>query len=165
MKKRWTSNIKYFLIALLILVLGYFFGFIILMTIGLIILLMTIIFLIVFLFNKSLIFFLNKKVRLFIAMFFSLAISYGAFLIFWRFIKNIGNLKITFMVSWVIITLLFSVLWNVLVVRRRVIKTNNVFDYKGGTRLGIQINDVIFMLLIPTLFTIVLFVLKGLFIF
>lgn len=159
-KKNWTKNIKYFLIAVIILIFGYFFGIIILVIIALIIILMTILFLISLFFNKSLSFFLNKKVRLFITMFFSLAISYGFIMLFWKSINKIANQNIKITVIWAITAFIFGSLWNMFIIKKRVKYSKGVFDYKEP-RVGLQVKDIIFMILIPVIFTISFIIIKG----
>jgi len=163
-KRSWTSNIKYFLLAIIILVLGYFFGIIILGIIGVIILLMSLLFLISFIFNKSLDVLFNRKVRLFLTMFFSLAIPYGFILLFFNSIDKISNINIKITVIWFITAFFFGSLWNILVVRKRVSYKNKVFDYKEP-RKGLQLKDLIFMIVIPTIFTVTFSIVKGLLIF
>jgi len=161
-KNKWTRNIKYFLIAIIILVFGYFFGIIILGIIALIIVLMSVLFLISLLFNKSLDFFLNKKVRLFITMFFSLAISYGFIMLFWKSIDSILNIILKISVIWAITAFIFGSLWNIFVIRKRVVYKNKVFDYKEkDLKIGIQFKDIIFMILIPLIFSLTFSILKG----
>jgi hypothetical protein len=161
-KNKWTRNIKYFLIAIIILVFGYFFGIIILGIIALIIVLMSVLFLISLLFNKSLDFFLNKKVRLFITMFFSLAISYGFIRLFWKSIDSILNIILKISVIWAITAFIFGSLWNIFVIRKRVVYKNKVFDYKEkDLKIGIQFKDIFFMILIPLIFSLTFSILKG----
>lgn len=164
MKKKWTSNIKYFLLAIIILVLGYFFGIIILGIIAIIILLMSLLFVISFVFNKSLDVLFNRKVRLFITMFFSIGVSYGFILLFWKSIDKIVNINIKITVIWAISAFFFGTLWNLFIIRKRVSYKNKVFDYKEP-RKGIQLKDLIFMILIPAIFTIAFSVFKGFIIF
>jgi hypothetical protein len=161
-KNKWTRNIKYFLIAIIILVFGYFFGIIILGIIALIIVLMSVLFLISLLFNKSLDFFLNKKVRLFITMFFSLAISYGFIMLFWKSIDSILNVVLKISVIWAITAFIFGSLWNIFVIRKRVVYKNKVFDYKEkDLKIGIQFKDIFFMIIIPLIFSLTFSILKG----
>jgi hypothetical protein len=161
-KNKWTRNIKYFLIAIIILVFGYFFGIIILGIIALIIVLMSVLFLISLLFNKSLDFFLNKKVRLFITMFFSLAISYGFIMLFWKSIDSILNVVLKISVIWAITAFIFGTLWNIFIIRKRVVYKNKVFDYKEkDLKIGIQFKDIFFMIIIPLIFSLTFSILKG----
>jgi hypothetical protein len=159
-KRNWTQNIKYFLIAIIILVFGYFFGIIILSIIAIIIVLMTILFLISLIFNKSISILFNRKVRLFITMLFSLAISYGFIMLFWKSINKIANQNLKIMVIWAITAFIFGTLWNMFIIRKRVKYFKGVFDY-SEPRVGIQVKDIIFMILIPVIFTISFIILKG----
>ncbi len=163
-KRSWTGNIKYFLLAIIVLVFGYFFGIIILAIIALIVVLMSLLFLISLIFSKSLDFFLNRKVKLFITMFFSLGVSYGVLMLFWKSIMKISSFNLKITVIWAISAFIFGSLWNILIVRRRVTYKNKVFDYKEP-RAGIQTKEVVFMILIPVIFTISLSIVKGLIFF
>jgi hypothetical protein len=162
--KRWTSNIKYFLIAIIILILGYFFGIIILAIIAIIILLMSVLFLFSLIFNKSVSFFFNKRVRLFLKMFFSLFVSYGFVILFYNLVDKITNQVLKISVIWAITAIVFGTLWNLLVIKRRVSYKNKVFDY-SEPRVGIQLKDLLFMIIIPVIFTIAFSILKGIIIF
>jgi hypothetical protein len=163
-KRNWTQNIKYFLIAIIILIFGYFFGIIILSIIAIIIVLMTILFLISLIFNKSISILFNRKVRLFITMLFSLAISYGFIMLFWKSINKIANQNLKIMVIWAITAFIFGTLWNMFIIRKRVKYFKGVFDY-SEPRVGIQVKDIIFMILIPVIFTISFIILKGIIVF
>lgn len=156
----WTKNIKYFIIAIIILIFGYFFGIIILAIIAIIILLMSILFLISLFFHKSIDFFLNKRVRLFITTFFSLGIIYGLLILFWKSIDKISNLSLKIIVIFTITALLFGILWNLFIIRKRVTYKNKVIDY-SEPRIGAQFKDIIFITLISTIFTIFFLILKG----
>lgn len=159
-KRNWLTNLKYFLIAIIILIFGYFFGIIILGIIALIIVLISILFLLSLIFNKSIDFFLNKKVKLFITMLFSLGISYGFLMLFWKTLMKISNINTKIIVIWAITTFIFGSLWNMFVIRKRVKKVNNIFDYKE-TKIGIQLKDIFFMIIIPTIFIFTLLLYKG----
>ncbi len=160
MKNNWTRNIKYFIIAIIILILGYFFGIIILGIIAIIILLMSILFVISLIFHKSVDLFLNKKIKLFIKMFFSLVVSYGFILIFWNFINKVKSTNIKIMLIWAITSFIFGSLWNILVIKKKVSYKNKVFDYIEE-KSGLNIRDILFMIIIPVIFTIFLSILKG----
>ncbi len=160
MKGNWTRNIKYFILAIIILIFGYFFGIIILAIIAIIILLMSLLFLISLFFHKSISFFFNKRVRLFITMFFSLGVSYGFIILFWKSINSIANINLKITVIWAITAFIFGSLWNLFIVRKRVSYKNKVFDYTEP-RTGIQLKDLLFMLFISVIFTIFVSILKN----
>lgn len=163
-KRSFLSNIKYFIIAVIILVLGYFFGIIILAIIAIIILLMSILFILSLIFHKSIDFFLNKRVRLFLTMLFSLGLTYGILKIFWNLILKIENINIIVILIWTITALIFGTFWNLFIIRKRISYKNKVIDY-SEPKIGVQVKDIIFITLISTIFTITISILNNLIVF
>jgi len=156
-KKNILSKFKYLIIAIIILVLGYFFGIIILSIIAIIIILISIFFIISLFFSKSLLILTNKKVRLFIAMIFSGALSYLIIYLLRNQIFRISSPVTQIILVWVIAALLFGTLWNILVIsKRRIYLKDNVIDYnKIGDNKNLKFKDFIFILIVPTLITLI----------
>ncbi|MCK9292585.1 MAG: hypothetical protein WCY27_00690 [archaeon] len=156
-KKNIFSKLKYLIIAIIILVLGYFFGIIILSVIAIIIVLISIFFIISLFFSKSLLALTNRKVRLFIAMIFSGALSYLIIYLLRNQIFKISSQVTQIILIWVIATLMFGTLWNILVIsKRRVYLKDNVIDYnKIGENRNLKFRDFVFILVIPTIITLI----------
>ena len=93
-------------------------------------------------------------------MFFALGVSYGFILIFWKLIDKATNNNIKIMLIWAITSFIFGSIWNILVIKRKVKYKNKVFDYIEE-KAGLTIRDLLFMIIIPVLFTIFLSILKG----
>lgn len=149
------SKLKYFFIAMIILVLGYFFGTIILLIVFSIVLLIFILFLLAWIFNRLVDIFTNKQVRLLIKMLFASAITVGAGIIFWKVFSSwllSKSATLAIIVLWTLTAFIFSVLWNTMHIKKRGHQrvSNKLFDY-SELDSSIRFIDVIFMLIIPTI--------------
>jgi len=157
-KKNILSKFKFFLIAIIILVLGYFFGIIILGIIAVVIALISIFFIISLFFSKGLLALTNKKVKLFFAMIFSSALTILIIYLLRNIIFKITSKSTQIILIWVIATILFSVLWTLLVIRKRKIYSNDqtkVIEYnKIKENKNIKTFDFIFILIISIIITV-----------
>jgi hypothetical protein len=153
----FLSNLRYFFIALIILVLGYFFGTIILLVIFAVILLIFILFLLAWVFNRLVDIFTNKQMRLLIKMMFSSSITVGAGIIFWKlfsFKLLASSSTLAIVLLWTINVFIFSILWHILHIKKRGHHriSQQLFDY-SELDTAIKFLDIIFMLIIPTIIT------------
>jgi len=154
------NKLKWFLIAIIILVLGYFFGLIILGVIFGIIILLTIFFVLSLILNKLIDLVKSGFMKNLIKMVFASGITVAIILIFWKlfFVPIIIKSSTTgITLIWVVTAILFGTLWNFMTIRRRVIYTykNHLFDYKQSKQQpGIHVWDILFMLIIPTIITV-----------
>jgi len=156
------NKLKYILVAIIILILGYFFGTIILIVIGIIIALISLFFIFSLIFHKSISIITNKGMILFLSMIFSSAIPILILLNFWdRIITPIASKAVAITLIWVISAILFGTFWNLLVIRKRVSYRNHVIEYKE-LKPGLQVKDLLFMLIIPIIITISLGIINSL---
>ncbi len=154
------NKIKWFLIAILILVLGYFFGIIILGIIFGIIILLTVFFLLSLILNRLIDLVRSSFMKNLIKTIFASIITVGLILIFWRLlfipiIQKSTTIGITSI--WVISAIIFGTLWNLMTLKRRVMYSykNHLLDYKESrSQPGIHAWDIVFMLVIPTIITV-----------
>jgi len=154
------NKLKWFLIAIIILVLGYFFGLIILAVIFGIIILITVFFILSLVLNKLIDLVKSKFMKNLIKMIFASGITIGLIILFWKWIfvpliQKSGTTGITLI--WVTSAIIFGTLWNLLTIRRRVLYSykNHLFDYKQSRQQpGIHVWDILFMLVIPTIITV-----------
>jgi|GEM_PF-867242 len=154
------NKLKWFLIAIITLVIGYFFGLIILAVIFGIIILITLFFILSLILNKLIDLVKSSFMKNLIKMIFASGITVGILLIFWRLLFTPIILKSSttgITLIWVISAILFGTLWNFMTIRRRVIYSykNHLFDYKDSKQQpGIHVWDILFMLIIPTIITV-----------
>jgi len=156
------NKLQYVLLAIIILAFGYFFGTIILAIIGIIIVLMTLFFIINLIFKGTLNIFNNNKWRLFILMLIDSAFVILILKLLWKYIiTTISSKSTIIIVTWLITTLLFGIIWNILIISKRVKYTNkHLIEYSQLTP-GINIFDYLFILLISIIISVSMNIVYG----
>ena len=157
----WLSKIKYFIVAAIILIIGYFLGTIILGIIFGIIILMTIFFIISLIFNKSLDRIFSKKgIRFFKTILFGFISGLMSSFIYKLFdFTSFSEIKIIIFL-WVINAIIFGTLWNMFNVNQRISYKDNVLTVNQKDYL-LNFKDILFMLIIPIIISITISIVNG----
>ncbi|MFH0905710.1 MAG: hypothetical protein V1824_00045 [archaeon] len=161
------SKIWYFIIAIIVLIIGYFLGTIILIIIFAIIVLMTVFYFITHILNLSLSAFTNKIAQLFIKFIFTVGLTVGTIILTKLVLEKwiiISSPLIKISIIYTISTIVFASIWysiQVSIRRYKVINTkrqgqlnSKLIDYDTNAK-DLNILDILFMLIIPALITFV----------
>jgi hypothetical protein len=154
------SKIIFFLLALIILAVGYFVGTIILISIGALILLMSVLFIISWLFNNLLNISTNKTIKYIIKLVFCVLINIGFLVLFISLLKEIllkALPSIQIVVIWVFNIFIFTILYTLLKSKTKEIslqKDMYLLNTKKTYKI-ITVKDIVVMIIFPALITII----------
>jgi hypothetical protein len=155
------SKILFFLLALVILVAGYFIGIFILAFIFLLILLMTILFFISWLFNNLLNITYNKTIRYIIKLFLTIFVSIGFLVLFSFILKSwllTKSLSLQIIVLWVYNIIIFTLSYIMLKSKSSEIQIQkDVFILNSNKKPSkiVNIIDLLVMIIFPAILTFV----------